>query len=121
MRIIVPAHSLKDVLFMSMATTDTMPPKTDYNTGEHKTAPNGKPLFNARGLQAIGTDQDGNASGADTSVTLALTQPTAIQLGMIYRLAGEVTITHYVQSNNRLGVSIIADSVEPIRTSNESK
>lgn len=121
MRLTVPATAINDLVFMSMATVDTMPPKADYNTGEQKLSPDNKPLYNARGLTAIGTDNDGNATGADNSVSLALTTPKPIKMGVLYRLTGQSTITHYVQSNGRLGVSIIADSVEPVQVRNNNQ
>lgn len=121
MRITTSANSVP-LLLMGMATTDTMPPKTVFNSDEQKLSPTGQPLYSARGLTAMAVDDQGRASGADPSVTVSLVHPQPINVQVLYRLTGTAIVTHYVQSNGRLGVSIIADSIEPVPEKNrESK
>lgn len=110
MKITTDAKNL-DVQFLSMSREDVLPPKKDQE-GNQKTDDKGNPLFAARGLKAVRMF-DGVPTGSDDSVTVAVrNQPQGgLSFGQVYRLAGAVTVTHYVAGNGRLGVSITADGI----------
>lgn len=119
MKLTVDASQL-DIPFMAMESAAQMSEKKDFNTGSQKTTEDGKGLYAARGLKAIQM-RDGMPSGSDDSVSLALVNPAPITFSRLYKLTGTATITHYVQGNGRLGVSIVADGItemKPADTSN---
>ena len=103
-----------DVAFVSMEALDVLPPKKDMNGGQ-KLDDQGNPLFNARALKAVRIE-NGRSVGSDDAVSLALReQPGKLAFLGIYALDGNVSIVHYVQNNGRLGVSITADRVVPLK------
>lgn len=112
MKLFIPeAKVVGSLVFMGMTTTPNLEPKLDMEK-KQKVTEDGKPLYNARGLTAVQM-RDGVPSGSDNSVTLALTeQPVGgVHFGQLYRLEGPVTFTHYVQNDNRLGLSIQATRI----------
>jgi hypothetical protein len=75
-----------------------------------KTAPDGRPVFRTA-LKALRVKEN-QINGEDNNVTLGLLTQPEIEAGKIYRLSGKTWITHYVTNNNRLGVSIIAETIK---------
>lgn len=112
MKLTIPAKQLP-LKFMGLSEEDSQAPKKEYGTDEQKLDENGKPLYTARGLQAIALDESGNPTGADKSVSLNIRSTAPVKFGEIYVLTGNVTVTHYVGGNGRMAVSITADGFEP--------
>jgi len=59
--------------------------------------------------------KDGAIVGEDRSISLALKEQVDLVSGVQYVLDGEVSLVHYVNSQNRLGVSITADRVVAVK------
>lgn len=110
-----------EAIFMAMASEAVLPPKNDME-GKQKLSVDGKPLFNARALACVRM-VDGAPQGVDDSITLSLIEQPAggITFGKVYRLSGPTLITPYVQNNNRLGMSIVAQSITPVAQGGENK
>jgi len=115
MKLTVNAEQL-DLRFMSMANEETQPPKKVFGSeaDEQKTDDNGYPLFAARNLQALRLNEDGSPSGTENGVTVSLRETAPLVFGQVYKLTGDVTVNHWITNSKQLGVSIIADSVEPV-------
>lgn len=82
--------------------------------GVVKKAPNGKPVHRSN-LAAILLDESGTPARQDKNVTLALITPVEVQPGTYYALSGNVFVTPYNNAQNRVALSIIADSVTPAK------
>lgn len=118
MRITTDAKNLvQSIALMSMVPQQAADAQvktfTHKDTGvmETKTDTNGRPLYRAD--FNVVTLQDGVPVRQEKDVTVALVKPVDVQAGLFYSLAGEVTVTHYVTNAGRLGVSIVAESVQP--------
>lgn len=115
MKLTVPANQIP-VFFMSMANEDAQAPKKIFGSDEQKTDENGKGLYSGKNLQAVSLDENGSPSGQDKSVTLNIRTPKPIQFGQVYRLTGQVTVSHYLaDGSRRVAVSITADSIELVK------
>lgn len=66
-------------------------------------------------LSALVVDENGTPIREDAGVSVAVLNKTDIRRGVDYKLAGTVRMTPYVTNNNRQGLSIIADSVVPVK------
>ncbi|MGQ4495200.1 hypothetical protein ACUH88_07810 [Dermabacteraceae bacterium P13095] len=111
MKLTVAASEL-DLVFMAM-TNGALPGKIKYGSETQEVDENGNPLFTGKGLQCLRLDEDGVPNGADKTVSLTLRQPANISFGKLYRLSGKVDVIHYLSKNNRIAVSLKADSIKP--------
>lgn len=118
MRITTDAKNLaQSIALMSMVPQQAADAQvksfTHKDTGvmETKTDAHGRPLYRAD--FNVVSMQDGVPVRQEKDVTVALVKPVDVMPGVFYSLAGEVTVTHYVTNSNRLGVSIVAESVQP--------
>lgn len=94
---------------------------TNRETGviETKTTADGRPLYRAD-FNVLALDENGVPARQERDVSLSLVKPVDVMAGVYYVLAGEVTVTHYVTANGRLGVSLIAETVVPEKQASNS-
>jgi hypothetical protein len=71
----------------------------------------GRPIYRTK-LYAVGLDKEGDQR-EEQNVTVGIVNPVDLRMGVTYRLKGEVAVVHYVTQDNRMGVSITAESVVP--------
>jgi hypothetical protein len=74
--------------------------------GGPKLSPDGRPTFST-GVVVARPD-----GGQDRGVTISVTEPTRLPLGVLLRPDGNVWLTPY-ESNGRVGVSIVCDRLVP--------
>lgn len=98
--------------FETKTFTDRATEKTEV-----KTAPDGRPVFRTS-LKGLTLDDAGKPSKEEQNLTLAVIEPCDVSAGVPMVAAGRVWVTHYVTNNNRLGVSIIAERLEPLNATN---
>lgn len=91
-----------------------MKPRVDGD-GNPKTAPNGAPTY-ATPLKLLAVE-NGSPVGEVRNATVHVCMPTDLAFGQTYKPAGQVWVTHYIAGNNRLGVSVIVERIEPLRAS----
>ncbi|MFT4157454.1 MULTISPECIES: hypothetical protein [unclassified Microbacterium] len=72
------------------------------------------------GLSGLILDEQGNVIREDQGITVAILSKVDILRNVDYKLVGTIRVTPYVTNNNRQGLSIIADSVVPVK-GNEQK
>lgn len=86
---------------------------------ETKVAPDGSGRTQYRtALQAMSLDDNGTPARQERDVTVSLLEPADVQFGQVYNLKGNVWVTHYVTNANRMGVSIVAESITPANGGN---
>lgn len=83
--------------------------------GNPKTAPNGTPTFSTP-LKLLAVEDDVPV-GEIRNASVHTCTPVDLVFGQSYKPAGQVWITHYISGNNRLGVSVIVERIEPVRPS----
>ena len=91
-----------------------MKPRLDQD-GNPKIAPNGSPTYSTP-LKLLAVE-DGVPVGEIRNASVHLCTPTDLVFGQSYKPAGQVWITHYIAGNNRLGVSVVVEKIEPLRAS----
>lgn len=79
-----------------------------------KLAIDGSPLFGARALEAVELDDLGTPTGKASNTFFSVKRPIDVVPGSLYRLTGPYTITPFVTDKNRLGVSVVAESLEVV-------
>lgn len=83
--------------------------------GNPKLAPNGSPTYSTP-LKLLAVE-DGVPVGEIRNASVHVCTPVDLAFGQAYRPAGNVWITHYISGNNRLGVSVVVEKIEPVRAS----
>lgn len=91
-----------------------MKPRLDQD-GNPKLSPAGAPTFSTP-LKLLALE-DGVPVGEVRNASVHLCTPVDLVFGQAYRPAGKVWITHYISGNNRLGVSVVVEKIEPLRAS----
>lgn len=87
---------------------------TDKETGKStiKESPDGRACYRAPGLKALALDENGTPVREERDVTLTLIEPMDIEMGVQYKAAGRVWVTHWVKTSgnySNLAVSITAE------------
>ncbi len=83
--------------------------------GTPKLSPAGSPTYSTP-LKLLAVE-DGNPVGEIRNASVHVCTPTDLAFGQTYKPAGQVWITHYIAGNNRLGVSVVVERIEPLRAS----
>ncbi len=89
-------------------------PRLD-SEGNPKLSPAGAPTY-ATPLKLLAVE-DGNPVGEVRNASVHLCTPVDLVFGQTYKPAGQVWVTHYISGNNRLGVSVVVEKIEPVRPS----
>nr|QNG40966.1 hypothetical protein [Pygoscelis antarcticus] len=103
------------VSLMPMAKSDfEVSSFTDKESGKNtvKESPDGRVCFRAQGLKALALDEQGVPVREERDVTLTLIEPSDVEMGVQYKAAGRVWVTHWVKSAgnySNLAVSITAE------------
>lgn len=84
-----------------------------------KTSPDGRNLYRTD-LKAVALDEQGQPIREEQNVTLAVIEPTAVTASIPMKATGKIWVTHYITNNNRIGVSIIAERLEPVTSNNNN-
>lgn len=81
---------------------------------EVKVAPDGSGRQQYRSnLTVLSLDDRGNVTRQESDTTVSILSPVDVVAGVHYQASGAVWITHYVTNGNRLGVSIVVESIAP--------
>lgn len=104
------------IALLPQAATDFRPKqgRDAHDNAVPKLTDSGQPIFRAE-LSAVAPDREGKPR-VNRDASLGVLHPVDVQAGTPYVLSGSVVVTHYVTGSNRLGVSIIADSLVPARS-----
>lgn len=109
-------ESVQLVALLPQAAADQVPKSFTDDSGktETKVDPNGSGRLQHRtALKALRV-VDGAPVSEERDTTIAILEPTDLQIGVMYGLSGVTTITHYNTNAGRMGVSIVAERVKPL-------
>lgn len=87
--------------------------KSDYETKAPKLTKENKQQY-VTGLKAL-QHEGGQITREQQNVSLSVLTPVDLMPGIMYAAAGEITIVPYVASNGRIGYSITATTVKPLK------
>lgn len=116
MKLVVNDGRALNILVQSTGVADVLEPRVVFGTTENKLSDDGKVLLNARSLEVLKME-NGQPVGLEKNVSVSLTeQPQGgLKFGQLYVLAGRVSVNHYGKDGGGVGVSIVADRVQPAK------
>lgn len=112
-----------DLVFISLLTTTAadfqIKTFTDKETGKTttKTAPDGRPVYRTD-LKALAVDESGKPTREEHNISITVLEPSEIIAGIPMKATGTIWVTPYVTNTNRIGISIIAERLEPVTSNN---
>ncbi|WP_440311903.1 hypothetical protein [Leucobacter chromiireducens] len=87
--------------------------KSDFETKAPKLTKDGKQQF-ITGLKAL-NHENGQITREQQNVSLSVLSPVDLAPGVMYVAAGEIQVVPYVATNGRIGYSITATTVKPLK------